>query len=268
MSERLAIAGSGAIACGLAAVAATPGPRNRIRALRRLLRQRASAKVHALCEKLGADVNGNVTVSRDPDVLLGRDVRRRGDRRGPARQGGRSGARSASTCADDAVLATTTSSLPIGELARGQRPPGALRRPARVQPGAEDGPGRARVPGRRRRERHARARPRAVRGARQDRGRGAGHAGLRRQPPAVPVPVRGRAADGAHRAWTPRRSTPACGSAPATRWGRSRCWTSWGSTSAPRSAQHDRRRGARHASSELIAEGALGRKTGRGFHTY
>ena len=50
--------------------------------------------------------------------------------------------------ADDAVLATTTSSLPVSDLARGQRAPGALRRPARVQPGAEDGPGRARVPAR------------------------------------------------------------------------------------------------------------------------
>ena len=46
------------------------------------------------------------------------------------------------------MLATTTSSLPIGELARGERPPRALRRPARLQPGAEDGPDRARVPGR------------------------------------------------------------------------------------------------------------------------
>ena len=48
--------------------------------------------------------------------------------------------------ARDAVLATTTSSLPVSDLAQRLRSPGALRRPARVQPGAEDGPDRARVP--------------------------------------------------------------------------------------------------------------------------
>ena len=46
------------------------------------------------------------------------------------------------------VLATTTSSLPVERSGDRQRPPGALRRPARLQPRAEDGPGRARVPAR------------------------------------------------------------------------------------------------------------------------
>src|SRR3954469_523417 len=68
VSERLAIAGSGAIACGLAAVAATRGE---VTVLARSdgSCEKASAKVHALCEKLGASVNGNVKVSRDPTVL-------------------------------------------------------------------------------------------------------------------------------------------------------------------------------------------------------
>ena len=43
------------------------------------------------------------------------------------------------------MLATTTSSLSIGELAARQRPPRAVRRPARVQPGAADGADRAGV---------------------------------------------------------------------------------------------------------------------------
>jgi 3-hydroxybutyryl-CoA dehydrogenase len=111
VSERLAIAGSGAIACGLAAVAATQG---HVTLLARSEGSCAVAgdKVRALCERMGANVNGNVLVSQDPAALEGAtfvveaaaakaDVFRR----------------LASHLADDAVLATTTSSLPIGELA-------------------------------------------------------------------------------------------------------------------------------------------------------
>jgi 3-hydroxybutyryl-CoA dehydrogenase len=113
VSERLAIAGSGAIACGLAAVAATQGHVT-VYARSEGSCDKANAKVHALCEKLGASVNGNVTVSPDPGVLRGatfvveaivedcdaksafwRDL----------------------DAAPDAVLATTTSSLPVAELA-------------------------------------------------------------------------------------------------------------------------------------------------------
>ena len=60
MSERLAIAGSGAIACGLAAVAATRGEVT-VFARSDGSCDKANAKVHALCERLGASVNGNVT---------------------------------------------------------------------------------------------------------------------------------------------------------------------------------------------------------------
>jgi 3-hydroxybutyryl-CoA dehydrogenase len=77
---------------------------------------KAEAKVHALCEKLGTHVNGNVTISRDPDVL--RDatfvveavVEDAGAKADVWR-------RLAAHVADDAVLATTTSSLPVGALA-------------------------------------------------------------------------------------------------------------------------------------------------------
>ena len=68
MSERLAIAGSGAIACGLAAVAAGRGPVS-VWARSDGSCERASAKVNALCEKLGTEPD--VTISRDPDVLIG-----------------------------------------------------------------------------------------------------------------------------------------------------------------------------------------------------
>jgi 3-hydroxybutyryl-CoA dehydrogenase len=77
---------------------------------------KAKAKVHKLCEKLGTHVNGNVTISRDPDVL--RDatfvveavVEDAGAKADVWR-------RLAAHVADDAVLATTTSSLPVGALA-------------------------------------------------------------------------------------------------------------------------------------------------------
>jgi 3-hydroxybutyryl-CoA dehydrogenase len=68
VSERLAIAGSGAIACGLAAVAATQGHVT-VFARSEGSCDKANAKVRAICERLGASVNGNVHVSRDPAVL-------------------------------------------------------------------------------------------------------------------------------------------------------------------------------------------------------
>jgi len=68
VSERLAIAGSGAIACGLAAVAATRGPVS-VWARSDGSCERASAKVNAICEKLGTEPD--ITISRDPDVLIG-----------------------------------------------------------------------------------------------------------------------------------------------------------------------------------------------------
>ena len=115
MSERLAIAGSGAIACGLAAVAATRG------AVTVFARSdgscdKASAKVHSICEKLGASVNGNVHVSRDPAVLRDATFVVEAIVEDPETKAqfwrGLNG-----HVSEDAVLATTTSSLPIGGLA-------------------------------------------------------------------------------------------------------------------------------------------------------
>ena len=116
----------------------------------------------------------------------------------------------------------------------GQRPAGALRRAARVQPGREDGAGRAGLPARGQR-RDARALPRALRAPRQDRRRGARCGRLRGQPAAVPLPLRRRAdararrplARGRGHLHEARRRPP---DGPARR-----CSTSWASTWRPRS---------------------------------
>jgi 3-hydroxybutyryl-CoA dehydrogenase len=113
VSERLAIAGSGAIACGLAAVAAGRGPVS-VWARSHGSCERASAKVHALCEKLGTEPD--VTVSRDPDVLFGATfiveaVVEDAEAKASVWRSlnGHLGERT--------VLATTTSSLPVQALA-------------------------------------------------------------------------------------------------------------------------------------------------------
>jgi 3-hydroxybutyryl-CoA dehydrogenase len=111
----LAIAGSGAIACGLAAVAAGRG-RVTVFARSDGSCDRAEAKVHRLCEKLGTHVNGNVTISRDPAVLRDATFVVEAiveDPRAKAEVWQRLGEH----LAPDAVLATTTSSLPVTALA-------------------------------------------------------------------------------------------------------------------------------------------------------
>jgi 3-hydroxybutyryl-CoA dehydrogenase len=116
VSERLAIAGSGAIACGLAAVAATQG-HVVVFARSEGSCAVADAKVRTLCERMGASVNGNVVISHDPAVLADATFVVEAvveDAAAKADLFRRLGAH----LADDAVLATTTSSLPIGELAR------------------------------------------------------------------------------------------------------------------------------------------------------
>jgi 3-hydroxybutyryl-CoA dehydrogenase len=116
MSERLAIAGSGAIACGLAAVAATQGHVT-VFARSEGSCEKAGAKVRALCERMGANVNGSVRVTQDPALLADATfvveaVVEDADTKAALFE------RLAGHIADDAVLATTTSSLPIADLAR------------------------------------------------------------------------------------------------------------------------------------------------------
>jgi 3-hydroxybutyryl-CoA dehydrogenase len=116
VSERVGIAGTGAIACGLAAVAAQRG-QVVVWARSDSSAERADAKVQALCEKAGASVNGNVRVTCDTGDLaqasfvveaIVEDPQAKCDL---MTELGRS-------LADDAILATTTSSLSIEELAQ------------------------------------------------------------------------------------------------------------------------------------------------------
>jgi 3-hydroxybutyryl-CoA dehydrogenase len=77
---------------------------------------KAKAKVHKLCEKLGTHLNGNVTISRDPGVLreatfVVEAVVEDADAKAEVWRG------LGEHLADDAVLATTTSSLPVSALA-------------------------------------------------------------------------------------------------------------------------------------------------------
>jgi 3-hydroxybutyryl-CoA dehydrogenase len=115
VSERLAIAGSGAIACGLAAVAAGRGHVT-VFARSDGSCDRAEAKVHKLCEKLGTHVNGNVTISRDPAVLEDATFVVEAIVEDPEAKA-EVWTRLKEHLAADAVLATTTSSLPVSELA-------------------------------------------------------------------------------------------------------------------------------------------------------
>jgi 3-hydroxybutyryl-CoA dehydrogenase len=115
VSETVGIAGTGAIACGLAAVVAQRAPVV-VWARSDGSAERADSKVRGLCEKAGAHVNGNVRVTCDSTALAGASFVVEAiveDPEAKAALVADLGAR----LADDAILATTTSSLSIAELA-------------------------------------------------------------------------------------------------------------------------------------------------------
>ena len=159
-----AIAGSGAIACGLAATAARHGDvllwarsrgarRARARDRREGLRppqrrgqRRARARSSPTSTRSAGATFVVEAVAEDHDAkaaLLARPRRR--------------------VAGPDAILATTTSSLSVGRSGRGGRRARALRRPARLQPRAADGARRAGLPARGATDDDARARARALR---------------------------------------------------------------------------------------------------------
>jgi 3-hydroxybutyryl-CoA dehydrogenase len=115
VSERVGIAGTGAIACGLAAVAAQRG-QVVVWARSDRSAEKADAKVRTLCEKAGAHVNGNVKVTCDTAALAEASFVVEAIVEDPR-------AKSAlmsdlgHSLREDAILATTTSSLSITELA-------------------------------------------------------------------------------------------------------------------------------------------------------
>jgi 3-hydroxybutyryl-CoA dehydrogenase len=115
VSERVGIAGTGAIACGLAAVAAQRG-QVVVWARSDSSAERADAKVRTLCEKTGANVNGNVRVTCDSGDLAEASFVVEAIVEDPKAKCALMSDLGHSL-ADDAILATTTSSLSIEELA-------------------------------------------------------------------------------------------------------------------------------------------------------
>jgi 3-hydroxybutyryl-CoA dehydrogenase len=115
VSEAVGIAGSGAIACGLAAVAAQQG-HVVVWARSDDSVRRAEDKVAKLCEKAGANLNGNLHVTCEPAGL--RDATFVVE--AIVEDAGAKAALMADLAAavdEQAIIATTTSSLSIEELA-------------------------------------------------------------------------------------------------------------------------------------------------------
>ena len=115
MSERVGIAGSGAIACGLAAVAAQAGPVV-VWARSDDSAERADRSVRRWCEKLEFNPNGHVRVTCDSSALAGTSFVVEAIVEDPAAKRELMTELGASL-GDEAILATTTSSLSIAELA-------------------------------------------------------------------------------------------------------------------------------------------------------
>jgi 3-hydroxybutyryl-CoA dehydrogenase len=115
LPERVGIAGSGAIACGLAAVAAQRGPVV-VWARSGGSADKAGRRVKLLCEKNGANVNGNVQVTCDSADLAATSFVVEAIVEDPAAKGALVAELGAQLDAD-AILATTTSSLSVSELA-------------------------------------------------------------------------------------------------------------------------------------------------------
>jgi 3-hydroxybutyryl-CoA dehydrogenase len=115
MPERVGIAGAGAIACGLASVAAQHGPVV-VWARSDSSARRAEGAVGRLCEKAGVELNGNVDVTQDLGGLADATFVVEAiveDADAKTRLMGEL----AATVAPEAILATTTSSLSVEELA-------------------------------------------------------------------------------------------------------------------------------------------------------
>jgi 3-hydroxybutyryl-CoA dehydrogenase len=115
VSERVGIAGTGAIACGLAAVVAQRAPVV-VWARSDGSAERADRKVRGICEKVGAEVNGNVKVTCDSGVLADASFVVEAIVEDPGVKAELIGELGA-TLPEDAILATTTSSLSVTELA-------------------------------------------------------------------------------------------------------------------------------------------------------
>ncbi|MCD6727123.1 MAG: 3-hydroxyacyl-CoA dehydrogenase family protein [Solirubrobacteraceae bacterium] len=115
--ERLAIAGTGSIACGLAVVGARLGDVH-VRARSESSAERARGAIAALREKLGDDDgSGEIHVGTEWEPLASATVLVEAVAEEPVVKGGVLG-RLDALAAPDAIIATTTSSLSISDLAR------------------------------------------------------------------------------------------------------------------------------------------------------
>ena len=192
--ESPGIAGSGAIATGLAAVSTTTGD-TILLARSEASAWRAEEKVVAACAKIDGAEPSRLRVTTDPDRPRRVRRHRRGDRRGGRRPRASCSRRSARP----APTPTSRPPPPRSASPRSPRPPARdklfglhvfnpVPRMKLVEVCFPDGA-----------DRRPREGPGLVRGARQDRGRGPRPGRLRRQPAALPLPLRRRAADRADR---------------------------------------------------------------------
>jgi 3-hydroxybutyryl-CoA dehydrogenase len=115
VSERVGIAGSGAIACGLAAVAAQRG-RVVVWARSDGSAERAQRTVHKICEKAGTSVNGNLHVTCDTAELGSASFVVEAIVEDASAKSALV-AELAGQVDDRAIIATTTSSLSVEDLA-------------------------------------------------------------------------------------------------------------------------------------------------------
>ena len=261
VSERIGIAGGGAIASGLACVAAEHG--QVVLWARRP--DAATAKVERLIEKRGGLGAGNVSVSDDLDSLLDATfvveaIAEEHDAKLALlrRLGG--------AATNGTILATTTSALSVSALAEATGRPGRFVGLHVFNP----------VP---KMDLVELVFPAAADAETRDRARAlcAALGKIAVEVPDTPGFVVNRllfpflfdavAAARARPGWSRRRSTTACGWARATRWARWRCSTTSGSTS---SAAIARSIGCPVPArvEAMIAAGDLGKKAGRGFYAY
>src|SRR4051812_7539554 len=137
MTERLGIAGAGAIACGLAAVAARHGE-VLLWARSERSAERAEETVHKVCGRLSGEVNaGHVKVSTDLGQLgdgttflieaIAEDVDLKSRLLGEL----------SVVAGESTILATTTSSLSVQRLAEGRGAPGRFVAPPVFHPVAK-----------------------------------------------------------------------------------------------------------------------------------
>jgi 3-hydroxybutyryl-CoA dehydrogenase len=123
MHERLGIAGSGQIACGLAAVAARHGQEVVLLARSSDAAERARVSVDKMCGRLSGEVNAaHVRVETDLDALSEATAVVEAVREDEAVKSGVL-ADVGRVTGDDAILATTTSSLSVERLARASGAP-------------------------------------------------------------------------------------------------------------------------------------------------